>query len=59
MITYLQLTDDSISLTLNSIYLRYWGPPHKGCPGTSIYLNPALDVNDFSKRADFSDLAIL
>jgi len=33
MIAYLQLTDNSISLTLNNISLRYWEPPHKGCPG--------------------------
>jgi len=40
--TYLQLTDNSISLTLNNIYLRYWEPPHKSCPGASTCLNPAL-----------------
>jgi len=41
MIAYLQLTDTSISLTLNNISLRYWGPPHKGCPWASTCLNLA------------------
>jgi len=42
MITYLQLTDNSIFLTLNNISLRYWGPTQKGFPEASICLNPAL-----------------
>jgi len=28
MITHLQLTIISISLTFSNISLRYWGPPH-------------------------------
>ena len=40
--TCLQLTGNSISLTLNNISLRCWGPPHKGCPGASTCLNMAL-----------------
>ena len=48
MIKYLHLTDNSISLTLNTISLRYWGlhtkaalGPHmsKSAPGTRASLN--------------------
>ena len=39
---YLQLTDNSISLTLNNIFLCYWGPPQKTALGPPACLNPAL-----------------
>jgi len=47
MIAYLQLTDNSISLTVNYIYLRYWEPSHRSClhmskSGASTCLNLVL-----------------